>query len=326
MSELCAATLTWLFTVFLDPINWDNAAWGLSGAIGDRQHVGGFTGLNGILVAEAVRRSVIERRPGTALLGPTIGAALATAIDPFVRGLSGHRGATDAFLHGLSIDPETPPTSLAPEATARLVAALRGRLEGSGVLPEFVAVLDQERWFLPSHGMDAEELSNLQSATGRAGIPGVGVAMALGDAMAFDRARTAETAWREGILRGLLRIEEKGVHSKTGLCWFESPETSLAGDAGRHGHELPPSSRAARPRLLRRREGADQGQRPRNPPPRRPGPRPRDRAPHRGERGRWGGGGHRVASGATIPPGTRDQFLEVADRAIAEQLQIEAAR
>jgi len=41
MSELCASTLTWLFTVFLDPVNWDNAPWGLSGAIADRQHVGG---------------------------------------------------------------------------------------------------------------------------------------------------------------------------------------------------------------------------------------------------------------------------------------------
>ena len=169
MSELCAATLTWLFTVFLDPVNWDNAPWGLSGAIGDRMHVGGFSGLNGILVEEAVRRSVIVRRPGTALLGATVGGALATAIDPFFRGLSGHRAQAEAFLRQHSIDPEASPSALPPESTARLVAALRSRLEASGVLPEFVAVLDQERWFLPSHGMDAEELSNLQSATGRAG-------------------------------------------------------------------------------------------------------------------------------------------------------------
>ncbi|MGB6500103.1 MAG: DHHA1 domain-containing protein, partial [Thermoplasmata archaeon] len=32
------------------------------------------------------------------------------------------------------------------------------------------------------------------------------------------------------------------------------------------------------------------------------------------------GGGHRVASGATIPPGTRTAFLEAADREIARQL------
>jgi len=32
------------------------------------------------------------------------------------------------------------------------------------------------------------------------------------------------------------------------------------------------------------------------------------------------GGGHRVASGATIPPGARERFLEVANRELAVQL------
>ena len=32
------------------------------------------------------------------------------------------------------------------------------------------------------------------------------------------------------------------------------------------------------------------------------------------------GGGHRVASGATIPAGTRDRFLEAANRELAQQL------
>ncbi|MFI5413323.1 MAG: DHH family phosphoesterase, partial [Candidatus Lutacidiplasmatales archaeon] len=53
MREMCAATLTWLFTIFLDPMNWDNAPWGLSGSIADRQHVGGFRGLTDVLVQEA---------------------------------------------------------------------------------------------------------------------------------------------------------------------------------------------------------------------------------------------------------------------------------
>ncbi|EQD68232.1 single-stranded-DNA-specific exonuclease RecJ, partial [mine drainage metagenome] len=212
MSELCASMLTWLFTIFLDPVNWDNAPWGLSGAIGDRMHVGGFRGLNGRLVDEAVQRSVVVRRPGVALLGPTVGAALAGSIDPYVRGLSGEPERSAAFLREHGIDPTGPVGELDAAQTAALVAALRARLEGAGVLPEFVALLDQERWFLPSLGLDAEDLSNLQSATGRAETPGIGVAMALGDDGAFERARRAETGWREGILKGLRRIERDGVH------------------------------------------------------------------------------------------------------------------
>lgn len=325
MTEMCASTLTWLFTVFLDPVNWDNAAWGLSGAIGDRMHVGGFQGLNALLVDEAVRRSVVVRRPGTALLGATVGAALATAIDPFVRGLSGDRSRAEEFLRGLSIDPGTAPGSLTREETDRLVQALRARLESSGVLPEFVALLDQPRWFLPSYGMDAEELSNLQSATGRAGTPGVGVAMALGDAQAFERARAAESRWRDGILQGLLRIERHGVHTAAGVRWFESPDTTLAGtQAGMAMNYLLPPDRpvlvisdgttgpgkvSGRGTLRLVHQGLDLAA------------ALRDAAAAVGGEG----GGHRVASGATIPPGTWDKFLEVANRLVAEQLKLAGA-
>ncbi|MGA8276000.1 MAG: DHH family phosphoesterase [Thermoplasmata archaeon] len=320
MSEMCAATLTWLFSVFLDPLNWDNAAWGLSGAIGDRQHVGGFHGLNGILVDEAVRRSVLVRGPGVALLGPTVGAALTSSIDPYYRGLSGRRPAVDAYLREQSIDPETPPRKLSDEARQRLVASLRARLESNGVLPEFVALVDQERWFVPSLGRDAEELSNLQSATGRAGTPGLGVAMALGDARAFERAEVEETRWRAGILATLVRLEEQGVNERTALRWFESQETPLAGtQAGMAmSYLLPPdkpvivfSGGVTGPLKLSGRgtlrlvaKGLDLSE------------ALRQAASAVGGEG----GGHKVASGATIPAGSRDRFLDEADRAIAAQL------
>ncbi len=322
MSETCAATLTWLFTVFLDPLNWDNAAWGVSGAIGDRQHVGGFHGLNGLLVDEAVRRSVLARRPGVALLGPTVGAALASSIDPYFRGLSGRRPAVDAYLQGISIDPETPPMKLAPEASQRLVAGLRARLEASGVLPEFVALLDQERWFVPSLGRDAEELSNLQSATGRAGTPGLGVAMALGDAHAFERAEIEEARWRSGILRTLVRLEEQGVNERTALRWFESQETPLAGTQAGMAmiYLLPPDKPvvvfsgggngpiklSGRGTLRLVAKGLDLS----------------DALSRAASAVGGEGGGHKVASGATLPPGTRDRFLEEADRLIAAQLHL----
>ncbi|MGD0249824.1 MAG: DHH family phosphoesterase [Thermoplasmata archaeon] len=320
MTEMCASTLTWLFTVFLDPVNWDNAPWGLSGAIGDRQHVGGFRGLNARLVEEAARRSVLVRRPGAALFGPTLAAALERSIDPFFRGLSGRPEAVAAFLHDLSLDPVRRPADLVPEEVARLVTALKARLGASGVLPEYANVLDQERWWVPSLGLDAEEVSNLQNATGRAGTPGVGIAFALGDARAVDRARTAEEFWRSGILKGLRRVEEEGVRSMRFLRWFESSDTTLAGtQAGfAMNYILPPDL----PVFV----FSDHG----------PGP---TKLSARGTRRQVDrgldlaavcrlaasavggeGGGHRVASGATIPAGSRDAFLAAADRALATQL------
>ena len=319
MTEMCAATLTWLFTVFLDPMNWDNAPWGLSGAIGDRQHVGGFRGLNGQLVDESVRRSLIVRRPGVALFGPTMGAALAGSIDPFVRGLSGRPSEVGRFLDTLGIDAARAPTSLTAEEVARLVAALRQRLTESGVASEAVQILDQDRWFVPSLGLDAEEVSNRQSAAGRAKMPGVGVAYALGDPSAADRVRAAETGWRDGVLRGLRRLEDEGVNSMSSLQWFESPDTTLAGtQAGMAILYLLDSERpvfafsegtvatrlSARGTLRLVERGLDLSV-----------ACATAAAAVGGE-----GGGHRVASGATIPAGTRDRFLAEADRLIGRQI------
>jgi single-stranded DNA-specific DHH superfamily exonuclease len=326
MAEMCAATLTWLFTVFLDPLNWDNVAWGLSGAIGDRQHVGGFRGLNRTLVDEAVTRSVLVRRKGIGLFGPTVGTALATSIDPYFRGLSGRPSAAGAFLRELGVDPDTPTEKLEGEAAARLAGRLKARLEESGVLPEFVALVEQERWFLPSLGRDAEELSNLQSATGRAGTPGLGVALALGDARAFDRAQEAETRWRNGILGGLVRLEEQGVNERTALRWFESSETPLAGtQAGMAmSYLLPPDKPvlvfsgggdgplkvSGRGTLRLVGQGLDLAS--------------ALRAAASAVGGE--GGGHPVASGATIPAPARDHFLDEADRLVAGQLRLGAAQ
>jgi len=320
MNELCASTLTWLYTVFLDPVNWDNAPWGLSGAIADRQHVGGFRGLNARLVEEAVHRSLLVRRPGLALFGPSVGEALARSIDPFVRGLSGRPETVGPFLHGLGLDPGRRPGTLSEEENRRLVASLKERLAASGVVPESANVLDQERWFVPSLGLDAEEVANLQNAAGRAGVPGVGVAYALGDTGSAERVRAAESEWRTGILRGLLRIENDGVNSMRFLRWFESPDTTLAGtQAGlAMNYLLPPDhpvfvfskgdpgpTKVSSRGLLRQ---VDRGL---------------DLATVcRAAADAVGGegGGHRVASGATIPPGTRPAFLEAADRILAEQL------
>ncbi len=320
MSEMCAATLTWLFTVFLDPRNWDNAPWGLSGAIGDRQHVGGFRGLNARLVDEATHRSLVVPRPGLPLFGPTLGAALTHGIDPYVRRLSGRPEAVGRFLEELSLDPARSPTSLTDEESRRLLGALRARLEAAPAAPDALRLLDQPRWFLPSLGLDAEELSNLQSSAGRAKSPGLGVAYALGDPHAAERLTAMEAQWREGILKGLKRLEDEGVNSMSSLQWFESPDPTLAGtqagmailyllDANRPvfvftdgaGGPIKVSARATRELVDR---GLDLSS-----------------ACREAARSVGGeGGGHRIASGATIPAGTRSSFLETADRIVARQL------
>ncbi len=326
MREMCAATLSWLFSVFVDPLNWDNAPWGLSGAIADRQHVGGFSGLNASLVDEAVRRSLVTRRVGLALFGPTLGDALSRSIDPFVKGLSGRPEAVRAFLERLGLDPKHETAALDADGERTLHQALLQKLVQQGVRAEFCESLKRERYYLPSLGVDAEELSNWQNALGRASTPDLGVTLALGDPRAWTAGREAESTWRSTILAGLRRLEDGGVNSLSALQWFESADTTYAGtQAGLAMNYLVDPNR---PLLVFSHSEAV------------------FKVSGRGTNWLVGrgldlavalrvaaaavggeGGGHKVASGATIPDTTREAFLHETNRIVAEQLHTsEAAR
>jgi single-stranded-DNA-specific exonuclease len=320
MSELCAATLTWLYTIFVDPKNWDNAPWGISGAIADRQHVGGFKGLNARLVEEAERKNLIAPGRPLALTGPNVRDALAGSIDPYFRGLSSRSDASAAFLKHLGIEPTRSLSSLSAEELKKLAEALDHALVEQGVRPEFRANFRREAWSVPALHLEADELSNLQNATGRLGLPGVGVALGLGDPQALDRARTAEEGWRSGILKGLRRVEDEGVQRLAAIQWFESSEGTLAGtQAGlAMNYLLDPE----RPVLVGSHDGT--------------GPMKVSGrgTPYLVDRGLdlamalreaaaaigGEGGGHRVASGATVPVERWSDFLARVDAIVAGQL------
>ncbi|MCI4354997.1 MAG: DHH family phosphoesterase [Thermoplasmata archaeon] len=321
MTEMCAATLTWLFTIFLDPRNWDNATWGLSGAIADRQHQNGFKGLNARLVDEAILRSLVQRRRRLALFGSSVREAIARSIDPYFVGLSGRPHEVTRLLDNLSIDPSRPLHALDTAEERRLTQALLAKLVQQKVRPEFVELLTQDGYFLPGTGVDAQELSNLQNASGRIGAPGNGIALALGDPHAMELARTSEETWRTGILEGMKRVEEKGVNSLRSIQWFESGENTLAGtQAGLSMNYLLDPRRpvfafsasgaslklSGRGTLWLVGQGLDLAT------------VCRSAADHVGGEG----GGHRVAAGATIPIDRRDQFLAEADRLVGAQLPI----
>jgi single-stranded DNA-specific DHH superfamily exonuclease len=319
MTELCAATLSWLFTVLIDPKNWDNAAWGLSGAIHDRQHLGGFRGVNRRLIEEAGRRNLLAVQTALALRGPTLVEALVQSVDPYFVGLSGQPDAAAAFVRRFDLPPDRALADLSADDRRRLASALLARLVQQGARPEYCERVTEERWTFPEESLDAAELSNLQNAAGRAGSPGVGVALALGDPTALRQCVALEQRWRSGLLTGLRRLEEHGVRRRAVLQWFETPDVALAGTEA--GYALTYFLDSRRPVFALSRDGAE------------------TRISARGTpwlvaqgldlatacreaaaRVAGEGGGHRVASGATIAVEREEEFLQEVDRIIATQI------
>src|SRR5205807_3474517 len=104
--EMCGATTTWLFALALDERNWDLAGIAMAGAIGDKQAVGGFVGVNAALFGEAEDRKVVVPERRLALRDLPLGKALALSIEPYFRGLSGRPEASADFLRAAGFDSE----------------------------------------------------------------------------------------------------------------------------------------------------------------------------------------------------------------------------
>src|SRR5881409_3102350 len=139
--EMCGATTTWLFTLVLDEANWDLAGPAMAGAIGDKQAVGGFVGVNAALVGEAVERKVVVPERRLALRDLPLGKAIALSFDPYFRGLSGRPDAVAEFLRGVGLDPETGLRQLDAITRRKLASVLALRLLEQGAAPEALDVL-----------------------------------------------------------------------------------------------------------------------------------------------------------------------------------------
>ncbi|MDE1820554.1 MAG: DHH family phosphoesterase [Euryarchaeota archaeon] len=320
MTELSASMLTYLFARELLPGAFDLLAFGLSGAIADRMHVGGFQGLNRKLIEEAQARGALTRRSSLNLVGPSLEEALASSLDPYFVGISGRIASARTLLSSLGLPPTAPVGSLGEEEGRRLASALLSQLLTQGARPEFCERLREERIVLPHGGWEANELSRWQNACGREGEPSLGIALALGDPGAHQRARELEARWRGEVLEGLERLEKKGaLHREPHLQWFEAPKPDLAGtiaglalayfaDPLRPIVALAPKGEAvkvsSRGTLWLTGQGLNL-----------------DRACREAAAAVGGeGGGHAVASGATIPRGREADFLREAGRIVEGQI------
>ncbi len=319
MSECSASVLTYLFARRLSEENTDLVAWAFAGAVADRMHVGGFRGLNQSVLARAEAHGLLQRRPTLSLAEGELARSIAGSVDPYYRGLSGNPGAARNFLEGLGEDPRGLLSSLRPEALRRLTSALLLQLIAQGTRPEFCERVREERLLLQPEEEDVGWLSTLQNACGREGRPSLGIALALGDRSARERAKELEQHWRSRVLAELARLERgEGLEAREHLQAFSLDEPALAGPVA--GLALAYLLDPDRPVFALARQGdvvkvSARGT-----------PRLTDRGLDLAETCRRAaqavggeGGGHRVASGASIPKGEEAAFLREADRLLAGQ-------
>ncbi len=323
----------------LDARNADLAAIAIVGAVGDvqDQEFRRLEGYNRRILEDGIGAGVLEASVDLRLFGREtrpVHTMLQYATDPWIPRLSGNEEACIAFLLELGIDLKVEDSwrswsDLDRGEKRRIVSTLVGHMLERGYSARDVERLVGEVYTLVreppgSPTRDAKEFGTLINACGRYEAPEVGYRVCRGDRdEALADALRLLRGHREYLVDSMEIILESGILRMDSIQYFHAGDrirdtvlgiaTGMALNRGRAAKDLPiiafvraedgikVSARCDRGLLAK---GLDLAV--------------VMRAASQEVGGQ--GGGHAAAAGATIPPGTEEAFLAIANRLVRDQL------
>lgn len=318
--EMCASSISFLFSYVIDENNLDLAALGLAGCIGDKQHLSGLEGFNIFMVKTAVEKNIVEEKKTVKLDSGRLKRSLVEGLDPFLKGMSGREDKVLEFLNNLSIDPDAKTEDLSERDMRILASAVIIKLLAQGTRSERAEDFLTTKYWLPNWNMYATDLSNYINSAGRMDNMGSGLALCLGDEVALKLSKELRKAYKDELRTGILKLEAEGPSEMKNLQFFYTNNPSLAGAHAGLGmmylfdqekptitlsvleKETKVSSRGTKYLVSK---GLDLAF-----------------ALREAAKGVGGhGGGHPIASGATIPKGKEEAFLNAVNEIVGKQLQ-----
>lgn len=318
MTSASASAMCMVFAVHLDEANWDLLPIAFAGISGDRQAIRGLSGINRWLFEEGAKRGIVEAVPGSLVPSGPLLEGLYASTDPYVRGVSGSREGARAVLEEAGIPADASSHDLDDARRMKLSSLLALRLAEQGVPLATMEEVVHERYHFPRVKMEAGELASLLNACGRSNNEGMGLSLTLGDKEALEGARELRRAYVEEVQAGLERIAREGVERKEHIQYFYNDNLGLSGilcgvtmqylgDRDKPTIALSAADDGVKVSSRGTFELLDKGI---------------DLAVALRESAAsvgGTGGGHRIASGATVPAGREEEFLAALDRIVGEQ-------
>jgi len=318
--EGCGATLTYGLSKALDPNNNNLVPLAIVGLMGDKQYIGGIHGYNKSVLTEALENNIISEKIGIKIYGRSIFDALYYSIDPYFSGLSGNNEKILDLLSKLKIDKESKIENLSVEQIKQLNSYLILLLVKKGCEKNIIDTIIRKRYFSETvFGCELERFADLLDSCGKGGNRGLGLSAAVGDGESFKEAVKLEKEYKQKVLDELLKLEKDGFKQKKGFRFFYSVDSSLGGVIGgiatnfildsekpllsivKKDDEIHISCRGNQ-KLVKK--GLDLG----------------TAMKKASEKLGGHGGGHAIASGATIDLSKEEEFLNMVDEIICKQL------
>ncbi|NMB85379.1 MAG: DHHA1 domain protein [Methanosaeta sp. PtaB.Bin018] len=291
--------------------NVDLAGLALVGAIGDRQ---AMIGANRSILDEAVASGAVELRAGLNIAedGP-VDEAFQRSIEPLLD-FTGDSDKTKEFLEGLKIKGDV--QNLEKNDLARLCTAITLKLlmQGSSAADSVIGEVIRLKHEVVENSLEMVQLLN---ACGNRDVPGLGLTLCMRDKSALGEARRLASDYKGHILKEINALREqnetmknirylKGNNMEAGsvvaglgirYLYTDLPLITL----NHKDDTVKISARGTKPLISR---GLDLSA-----------------AIRKAAEAVGGvGGGHTIASGGSIPPGTEEIFLKMVDEIVGSQL------
>ena len=319
--DACGATLALSLVKALDPINIDLAPLALAGATGDKQYIGGITGYNKDILDEALKKGLLTENIGIKLYGGTLFDTLFYSVDPYYTGISGNKKGIHELLEKLNLKKDIKIEDLDDEKKKQLQSFLMLKLIRNGCEKNILDTVIRPRYKSDIINCELERFADLLDSCGKGGNRGLGLALCMGDKKVFEQAVELEKEYKQRILDELLLLEKDDVKGKKSFRYFYSKDSSLGGVIGgiatnfifdkkmplisivRKNDELHVSCRGNQYLV---KKGLDLG----------------FAMKEAAEKLGGHGGGHKIASGATVDSDKEEKFLDIVDGIISEQLKV----
>lgn len=317
--EACGATLALSLAKTLNLKNIDLASLAIAGAIGDKQYIGGIKGFNKEILDEALKEELLKENIEIKLYGDTLFDAIFYSVDPYYSGISGNKKGIHELLERLNLKKDVKIEDLDGEKKKQLQSFLMFKLIRNGCEKNILDTVIRPRYKSDMIDCELERFADLLDSCGKGGNRGLGLALCMGDEKAFEQAITLEKEYKQKILDELLILEKNGVKEKKSFRYFYSKDSSLGGVIGgiatnfildkkmplisivRKNDELHVSCRGNQYLV---KKGLDLG----------------FAMKKAAEKLGGHGGGHKIASGATINSDKEEEFLDIVDSIICKQL------
>jgi single-stranded-DNA-specific exonuclease len=310
-TDISASGTCYLVAREMNPKNVDLAGLAIAGIVGDRQL---FQTANAFILEEALKAKVVSVRRGLKVGDGDLTDVLAYSIEPFLD-ITGYPEKVRVFLSQLGLSGNI--EELPEEAVTKLVNAVALKLARQAS-PEAVEAVIGEVLLLDRELVkNVYDLISVLSTCGKQKISGLALAICLRDREVVDEALSLTKEHEKKLTLDIRENVEK-IHKGENIWYIKTVDAvstgNLASTVVRYlHHELPficinesegilkVSARGTRELVSK---GLDLSF------------ALREAAKAVG----GNGGGHNVASGASIPLGSAEEFLSIADRIVGDQL------